>query len=272
MKTIRKPAVAGMFYPAIKNKLEQDINEMLTLAQNDESFENVLGIVAPHAGYIYSGLTAAYAYNTIKDKDYRSVVIISPSHREYFPGISVYDGDAYNTPLGDVPINKEMSKKICDDTNFIFEGLNGHRAEHAVEVQIPFLQSLLSNFYIVPVVMGDQSIIYVEELAEKLAQVIDEKTLLVASSDLSHFYSKKKAKQLDSIIEKHIANFDYEILLQDLENHKCEACGGGAIATLMKTADMLNIKKSKVLSYTDSSDVTGDSSEVVGYLSAVIYN
>lgn len=175
MKTVRKPAVAGMFYPASRTQLIEDIDMLLNRVEQRETFENVLGIVVPHAGYTYSGLTAAYAYNVIKSKNFTTVVIISPSHREYFPGIAIYNGDAYNTPLGDVPINKELSKKICEDSKFIFEGLNGHRAEHAIEVQIPFLQRVINNFSIVPIVMGDQNKIYVDELSEKLSSLIDKK-------------------------------------------------------------------------------------------------
>ena len=271
MKNVREPAVAGMFYPASASKLKNDIQLLLDECKCEEKFQNILGIVSPHAGYIYSGRTAAFAYNTVAQNNYNTVVVISPSHREYFPGISIYNGDAYKTPLGDVPLNKEMISKLTAESKIIFSGVNGHGAEHAVEVQIPFLQIVLKDFSIVPIVMGDQGKLFVDALAQKLAEVIDDKTLIVASSDLSHFYTKGEADKLDSVIEKRIADFDYDGLQKDLETRKCEACGGGAIVAMMKTADLLNKKKSKILSRTDSGDVTGDDSEVVGYLSAVIY-
>jgi MEMO1 family protein len=272
MKNVREPAVAGMFYPASASKLQEEVQKLLNDNKPQEKFENVIGIVSPHAGYVYSGRTAAFAFNAIGRKKYKTVVIISPSHREYFAGISIYNGDAYKTPLGEVPIDKEMRYKLVLDNKIIFNGINGHRTEHAVEVQIPFLQTVMDNFSIVPIVIGDQNIIYIDELSRKLANVVNDETLIIASSDLSHFYTKEQADKRDSIIEKRIAEFDYENLQKDLETGKCEACGGGPIVAMMKTAAFLNKKKSKVLSRTDSGDVTGDNSEVVGYLSAVIYS
>ncbi len=271
MKNIREPAVAGMFYPASSSKLKEDVQQLLDDYKPQEKFENVVGIVSPHAGYVYSGRTAAFAFNAIEKKKYKTVVIISPSHREYFAGISIYNGDAYRTPLGDVPVNKEISKRISAGSKIIFEGINGHQTEHAVEVQIPFLQMVMNNFSIVPIVMGDQNKMYINELSQRLAGVMDDETLIIASSDLSHFHSKEQADKRDSIVEKRIAEFDYNNLQNDLETGKCEACGGGPIVAMMKTADLFNKKKSKVLSRTDSGDVTGDNSEVVGYLSAVLF-
>ncbi len=271
MRSVREPAVAGMFYPDSPAKLKKDIQLLLENNKPSEKYDNVFGLVSPHAGYIYSGMTAAFAYNTLKDKKIKTAVIISPSHREYFPGISVFEGDAYKTPLGIVPVNKEMRSALTADENFIFNGINGHKNEHAVEVQIPFLQVVLDDFFIVPVVIGDQRKIFVEGLAEKLSQVVDEETVIVASSDLSHFHPKEKAAALDAIVERRIKDFDYENLQSDLENNRCEACGGGGIVALLKTADMMHKKNVKILSHTDSGDVTGDGSEVVGYLSAVVY-
>ena len=271
MKTIREPAVAGMFYPASESKLKDEVQFLLDTYKPENIFKDVAGIVSPHAGYIYSGRTAAYAFNAAAQKNYKTVVIISPSHREYFPGISIYSGDAYRTPLGVVPVNKDMRDRLSRNSKFIFPGINGHRGEHAVEVQIPFLQLLFQEFSILPVVMGDQNRICINELAVRLAEVIDEDTLIVASSDLSHFHNKAHADDLDSVVENHIKNFTYEELQSDLESGKCEACGGGAIITMMKTSDMRMKKKSSVLSRSDSGNVSGDNSEVVGYLSAAVY-
>ena len=268
---IRHQQVAGYFYPADKDKLQKDIAIMLQVAKPEKAFNNIFGIVSPHAGYMYSGKTAAFAYNLLKDKFYKTVIIISPSHAEYFPGISIFNGDAYETPLGIVEIDQIMVDMLVENSKIIFRGIQGHRKEHALEVQIPFLQTVLKNFKIVPIVMGDQSKIFVDELAEKISKVVDDNTLVVASSDLSHFYSSEEAERLDSIVEKRINEFDFEQLLKDLDDHECEACGGGPIAVMMKTASLKNIDKSLVISRSDSGDVTGDKSEVVGYLSAVVY-
>lgn len=268
---IRHQQVAGYFYPAEKDKLQKDIALMLQLAKSEKSFNKIFGIVSPHAGYIYSGKTAAYAYNLLKDKNYKTIIVISPSHSEYFPGISIYDGDAYETPLGLVEIDQRMVDKLVENSKIIFRGIQGHRKEHALEVQIPFLQTVLKDFKIVPIVMGDQGRMFVDELADKISKVADDKTLVVASSDMSHFYSSDEADGLDSVVEKHINDFDFEQLLIDLDNHKCEACGGGPIVVMMKAASLKSINNSLVINRSDSGDVTGDKSEVVGYLSAVVY-
>lgn len=271
MKIVREPAVAGMFYSASKNKLQNDIEFLFNQVELKEKFENIIGIVSPHAGYVYSGKTASYAYSTLKNKNFKRVIVISPSHREYFPGISVYNGDAYKTPLGEIDVDKEFINKLIDNEKFIFLGINGHRNEHALEVQLPFLQTVLKDFLLVPIVMGDQRKIFVDALADKLSQIIDDDTLIVSSSDLSHFHSKEEANKLDSIVENKIQSFDANGLIDSLEKNQCEACGGGPIAVLIEIASSKNYNKVKILSRTDSGDVTGDFSEVVGYLSAVFY-
>jgi MEMO1 family protein len=268
---IRTAQAAGMFYPAGPHRLREEIGLMLSITEPEIKPERVVGIVCPHAGYIYSGKTAAYAYNCLKGLNVDTVIIISPSHREYFAGTSIYNGDAYETPLGAVPVNNFISDELSKDSKTIFRGVEGHRQEHAIEVQIPFLQSVLNNFSIVPVVIGDQGKIFVDELAERLSKVIDDKTIIVASSDLSHYYPSTEANRLDSVVEERINKFDFNSLQKDLETGKCEACGGGAIVALMKSSALQNKKHALVLYRNDSSETSGDTSQVVGYLSAVVY-
>ncbi len=271
MKDIREPRVAGMFYPLDPTELEYKIKGFLNDVEIDTTFEKVVGLVSPHAGYDYSGKTAAYGYKTIENKKYKNVIILSPSHREYFRGISIYSGDAYKTPLGTIPVNKEIREKLVSESEIIFEGLEGHKAEHALEVQLPFLQVMLQDFQLLPIVIGDQSIEFIYDLVDSLVKNIDDNTLLVASSDLSHFYSKAHAKVLDQVVINHINEYKFDELQEDLEKQRCEACGGGAIVAIMRALNEKNISNSKVLAYTDSGEMTGDNSEVVGYLSAVIY-
>lgn len=271
MNSIRHPAVAGLFYPSDSIKLRAEIQNMLSAVESKQNVSNIFGIVSPHAGYVYSGLTAAYAFNLLKNKNYNKVIIVSPSHREYFAGSSIFNGDAYETPLGIVELDKELAQKIIEGSKSIFFGMEGHRQEHAIEVQIPFLQTVLTDFKIVPIVMGDQGEAFIDDLARQIACAADETTLIVASSDLSHFYSKKKAFELDSIVAKHISDFDYEKLQNDLNRRRCEACGGGPIVVLMKAAALQNKRNSLLLHQSDSGDVSGDNSEVVGYLSAAVY-
>lgn len=271
MSNVREPAVAGLFYAGDKDQLKSDVEILLAEAQNGKEYNNVFAIVAPHAGYVYSGKTAAYAYNTIKGKDYTRVIVLSPSHREYFQGNSIYLGDAYKTPLGEIEIDKEFREKLIHSGSMIFASSRGHQNEHALEVHLPFLQIVLNDFTLVPIVMGDQSESSINDLAEALAKNVDDQTLIVASTDLSHFYSKQKADELDSIVEKRITDFDYEKFQSDLDFENCQACGGGLVVTALKAASLCGRKHAEVLNRSDSGDVTGDPTEVVGYLSAVIF-
>jgi len=277
LEKIRYPAVAGTFYPSSPDRLEKDIQEMLDGAVIDFKIDNLFGIVVPHAGYIYSGKTAAFAYNLLRDKEFETVIVISPSHYEYFNGSSVFDGDAYETPLGKIPINKEKCDHLVSDEEFVYSGNEGHRVdlnhqEHALEVQLPFIQTLLKDFSLVPIVIGNQNKNYINSLANALFKIIDDKTLIVTSTDLSHFLSKENANIQDSLVEKHISNLDPDSLQIDLENNSCSACGGGGVVALMKAARLKSIPYSKVIARSDSGDVSGDNSGVVGYLSAVIYS
>lgn len=271
MTNVRQPAVAGLFYPSDASTLRSEIENLLSASTAKVDVPKVFGIISPHAGYIYSGGTAAYGFNLLRNKNFNKVIIIAPSHREYFPGVCIYNGDGYKTPLGTVEVDKTTAKKIAEGSKTIYLGIEGHRQEHAVEVQIPFLQMVLSDFKIIPIVMGDQGKTYLDELAEQIAKVVDDETVIIASSDLSHFYSKEKAFELDSLVVKDISDFNYDKLASDLEKGKCEACGGGPIVVLMKAAAKLHKNKSMLLNHSDSGDVSGDNSEVVGYLSAVIY-
>ena len=272
MIQVREPQVAGMFYPSDPETLKEQLKDFLSDIKTDDSIKEVAGLVAPHAGYAYSGKTAAYGYKTIENRDYENVIVISPSHREYFGGISIYPGDGYETPLGKIPINQDLRDKLISKSKIIYAGSEGHKYEHALEVQLPFLQTVLRDFKLIPMVIGDQRREFVFELAEVLADEIDNKTLLIASSDLSHFYTKEKALILDNRVVQYINEFKYEQLQSDLEVKRCEACGGGGIVALMKALKLRDYSHSKVIAHTDSGDVTGDDSEVVGYLSAVVYN
>jgi AmmeMemoRadiSam system protein B len=272
MNNYRSPSAAGLFYPSRESQLKDEVNTLLNLTAETKSIGKLFGIIAPHAGYIYSGRTAAYSYNLLRGQKIDTVIIISPSHSEYFKGSCIYEGDGYITPLGTVDIDKELSEKIISSCRTVFSGINGHRKEHAVEVHLPFLQVLISPLKIVPVVMGDQDRIYVEDLAQGIAACVEDNSVILVSSDLSHFYHRDQADKLDSLVQKYVSELDYEHLLQSLAAGKCEACGGGPIAALMKAADLKDVHKSKILHRSNSGDISGDFNEVVGYLSAVVYS
>ncbi len=179
MATIREPAVAGLFYPQSKGVLTGEVDDLLLRAPAQRLTGQLRGLISPHAGYPYSGLTAAIGYKLLKGAKYETIVIIGPSHREYFDGISVYSGDAYHTPLGDVPVNEEIRSSLTAFDPRIVSADAGHHAEHSVEVQLPFLQRVFGEFSFVPVVMGDQRREYCELLARALTKACREQNVLL---------------------------------------------------------------------------------------------
>jgi MEMO1 family protein len=277
-KQIRQPAVAGQFYPGQPVTLAKNLAEMFAKADKPEIAGPIFGLIAPHAGYQYSGQVAAYAYKAIQGLDYADVIVISPCHVEAFPGAAVYPGDAYNTPLGDIAIDKELSAKIGAYGKNIKLSESGHRivngrGEHALEVQLPFLKTVLGDFKLVAIVMGEQNDSTCQNLAEAIYQACKGRkdVLIVASSDLSHFHDYKSAKHLDGGVAEYVNHYDYEGLLEALDSEDVEACGGGPIAAMMMAAQKLGANRAQVVRYANSGDVTGDNSQVVGYLAAVIY-
>ncbi len=273
---IRKPAVAGLFYPAAAVELSRTVAGYYSEVDKVPVVGHPAGLIVPHAGYPYSGKTAAKAFKLLEGQEYDAVVIVSPSHTVFFKGSAVYDGDGYQTPIGLVEIDKELSEKICDIHPLVYSSSMGHasgsaRGEHALEVQLPFLQVVLGNFKMVAIVMGDQEADSISALGETLAAVLKNRnSLIVASSDLSHFHSEKEARKLDMSVQRAVEQYDSKQLLESLENGEGEACGGGVMAAVMMATRKLGAEKVKFLEYTTSGATTGDFEEVVGYMSAAI--
>ncbi len=270
---VRKPAVAGQFYPADPAELKSMINGFLSRAHEKPIREPIVGIIVPHAGYIFSGPVASYAYKAIRGKPYKRVVIIGPSHYDYFSGASVYNGSAYQTPLGVVPVDREFCRRLAKKNERIYLSGKGHdftpgqRGEHSIEVQLPYLQVVLGKFKLVPIVMGEQSYETCRALGRALADLIDDnKTLIIASSDLSHYHPYEQAIKLDEKVLNAIKEWDYYNLSRNLQARLWEACGGGPIVSLMIAAEYLGANQVRLLKYGNSGDVPGgDKSRVVGY-------
>jgi AmmeMemoRadiSam system protein B/AmmeMemoRadiSam system protein A len=273
---VRKPAVAGMFYPDNPVELTKQLALFYSKAKKLPLAGRPLAIVAPHAGYTYSGQTAADVYKQLEGQQYDSVVVISPSHTVFFQGASVYEGGAYQTPLGVIKIDRELTAEITDIHPLVYASNKGHtggsvRGEHALEVHLPFLQQILGSFRLVAVVMGDQEEATCRALGEVLASVLRGRNcLIVASTDLSHFHSEKEARQLDGAVKEAIEEYNPDKLLGKLSSGQGEACGGGPVAAAMIASKKLGGERVTLTGYTTSGAVTGDFSEVVGYLSALI--
>jgi len=273
MEEIREPAVAGTFYPEKPDILSRDVKRYLDNAKKEKIEGEIIALVSPHAGYVYSGQVAACAFKLIEGKVFDSVVVVAPSHRVLFKGASVYGRGGYRTPLGVVPIDEEFSKKMMERRKEIQFLPEAHAQEHSLEVQIPFLQVVLKSFRLIPIVMEPY---WSWETCQHLAQAIVEtvrgkNVLLIASSDLSHFHSYEKAVQLDKIVLNHIEHLDPAGLSRDLGSGRCEACGGGPIISIMLAAKALGANKGKAVKYLNSGDVTGDRGRVVGYGAGVFY-
>lgn len=274
----RLPAVAGMFYPGDPLDLSKMLTQYLSASKRQIFSDKIRGIISPHAGYIYSGQVAASAYKELEGLKYDTVVIIAPSHTTFFQGASVYNGSAYVTPLGKLFIDQKLASKITEiNPSKIYLSNKGHtgggtRQEHSLEVQLPFLQMVLGDFKLVPIVMAEQEWDVITALGDCLATALkDTNSLIVASTDLSHFYSSNVAAQKDGIIRSHVEAFDPQGLYNSMAKGQAEACGGGPMAAAMIACRKLGASHVAVTDYADSSKVSGDQSEVVGYLAAVIY-
>ncbi|MBI5020331.1 MAG: AmmeMemoRadiSam system protein B [Ignavibacteriales bacterium] len=270
-KNVRLPAVAGTFYPADPSILTQDLNSLIDDAEKTAVHGKIVSLIVPHAGYIYSGLTAAHAYKLIEGIKFQTVVVISPSHREYFGGISIFDGTHYRTPLGDIQIDTHLRELLVTGDKIIESSLRGHGGEHAIEIQLPFLQLVQKDFKLLPIVIGDQSADNCYHLGKRLGEILkDKNVLIIASTDLSHFHESKSARKLDQIAIDKVSKFDYEGLMYDLEFEKTEACGGGPMVATLMASKFLGADSVKILHHCNSGDITGEHDSVVGYFSAVI--
>jgi AmmeMemoRadiSam system protein B/AmmeMemoRadiSam system protein A len=269
--TVRQPAVAGQFYPEQPDELRQMIDKFLAETPVPQLPGELVALIAPHAGYVYSGKVAAHSYALLKGRKFDRVVVIAPSHFEAFPFNSVYNGDAYVTPLGSVPVDKEFASRLAKSDPLIQLSTRGHipaqqQGEHALEVELPFLQIVIGEFKLVPIVMGEQTYETERALGVALAKMVKgTNTLIVASSDLSHYHSYDEASKMDHKTLKAIEEWDYLSLSQNFALRVWEACGGGPIVATMIAAERLGAKQAKILTYANSGDSTGDHTRVVGY-------
>jgi AmmeMemoRadiSam system protein B len=260
MPNLRPAAVAGTFYPADPQKLRK----MLELLLMDVRSENKVpkAIIVPHAGYIYSGSIAASAYARLKasGQTFNRVVIIGPSHRVSFTGLAVSSAEMFATPLGNIAVDKAAISDL-KRFSFIQELDQAHAQEHSVEVQLPFLQVTLGNFKIIPIVAGDAK-------PEDICSVLNlfwrqPDTLIVISSDLSHFHDYQTANQIDAETSRHIENLNYQQLDYD------SACGRVPISGLLALAKKKSLTV-KAIDLRNSGDTAGDKSRVVGYGAYVV--
>jgi len=264
---VKEPAVAGSFYPADKRKLEADLDRYLAQPGDPADTGRLLAVVAPHAGYVYSGGVAGYSYARLKGKDIRTVILLGPSHYAAVKGAVIYPGGGLRTPLGVVKVDEALARSLASDRDGVKLSAEPFEREHSLEVQLPFLQKVLKEFSVVPILIGRETPESYRHLADKIAARLkqDAHTIVVISTDLSHYHDSKTAgvkdrKVLDAV--ERLAAGDLERLLASGEG---EACGGGPILYGMAAARGAGASEARLYRYADSGDAFGDKQRVVGY-------
>ncbi|MCM8797243.1 MAG: AmmeMemoRadiSam system protein B [Candidatus Omnitrophica bacterium] len=272
---VKEPSVSGGFYPADPKELSLMIDSFLLAANPQPIQADIFAIISPHAGYGYSGSTAAFAYKLIQGRSYKTVVVIGPAHYYPFSGVSVYPQGAFRTPLGDTEIDSDFADALLNkevEVAFIPEAFE---KEHSVEVQLPFLQKVLTGFKIVPVVMGDCSLDTCKKFAALLKDVIGNRkdVLVVVSSDMYHGYDYDEADLVDGITLSYLEKMDAEGLYYSLRESKAQLCGGFPVVSVLIAAKELGHNTLKVLKHANSAVLTGKKTKgiwTVGYSSSVI--
>ena len=275
----RPPAVAGMFYPDNVKELEQIIDLSFRNSRfgpgrppPSDKKRKIYGIVSPHAGYVYSGSVAANGFFEISSLDFHDVIMVGPNHYGIGKGVAIMREGVWETPLGEVQVNSQLAQEIASKSSVTDFDDSAHTKDHCLEVQIPFLQYIKEEIRIVPIILIMQDIDTAFDLGKAIADVVAEKidsTLLIASSDLTHYEPNAEAHRKDGELMKAVMALDVHKFYAVLERFDVSACGYGAIASIMVAAKSLGATSGELLRYATSGDVTGDSSAVVGYSSIV---
>ncbi len=274
---VRPAAVAGTWYPGTAGALTREVDACLAAAAEGPRGE-VRAVIAPHAGMMFSGPVGAHAYKAAASGAYDVVVLVGPSHFVGFEGVAVYPDGAFDTPLGPLAIDEGGAAALLASS--VVQALPGpHRREHSLEMQLPFLRRLLPDVPIVPLLMGYQQRETIDGLAGALAEAFrGRRPLLVASTDLSHYFDAATATSLDRRVQDCVAALDPERLLQLFEQYpehergRYVACGGGPAIAVMLAARALGARDARILKYAHSGEISGDYDAVVGYLAAALGN
>jgi AmmeMemoRadiSam system protein B len=273
---LRRAAVAGAWYPANAERLTEEVDGHLARAdaetETPHADGDLVALIAPHAGLVYSGPVAAHAYRLLRRRAYDVIVLVGPSHYVGFSGAALWRRGTFETPLGPLAIDDSTADALADASPVIHERPAAHEREHSLEMQLPFLAALAPTARIVPVVMGFQTRETALNVGDALARVLrGRRALLIASSDLSHFFDAQTAASMDAQVVDDVERLDDEALMSRLERRPEHACGGGPMVSVIRAAKALGAGSSRVLKHADSGDVSGDKTSVVGYLAAAIW-
>jgi len=265
---IRRAAVAGSWYPGSADALAAAVERHLAQTDRDLSGD-LVALIAPHAGLMYSGPVAAHAYRLLRNRRFEVAVLVGPSHFVGFDGVSIYPSGGFDTPFGLARISTACAQALLAASPVVREHPSAHAREHSLEMQLPFLAHLAPGLPIVPLVMGYQTAETARLLGDALVTALGgRKALLVASTDLSHYHDASTAAALDAVVIDCVSRFDDEGLQDALSARPDHACGGGPTVAVMRAARLAGARDAVILKYADSGDVSGDKSSVVGYLAA----
>jgi AmmeMemoRadiSam system protein B len=272
---LRPSPIAGQWYPGQAESLATSVNGYIEAATLPVISGDIIAVIAPHAGHRYSGPVAGHAFAAVRGLSPKLVAVISPMHSLYHQPILTSGHEAYQTPLGSIPIDHDAVSTLDELLQkSLGLGLTQIREdqEHSLEIELPFLQQALAGaFMLLPVMVRDQNPRMMQALGVALSQIVEgENTLLVASTDFSHFYPQKIANQLDQEMLRRIESFDPLAVLQAEEQGKAFACGRGAVAAVLWASQGLGADTVTIVNYATSGDVSGDTSQVVGYGAAVV--
>ncbi len=271
---IRQPAVAGTFYSDDKNELTFTVEHHLKNVNPIPEIEGqIIALIVPHAGLIYSGQIAAFCYKLLEYSQKNRIILCGPSHRHGFDGLSVYGaGVTWTNPIGNVNCNKKICNKLLNYDNKITMLELAHDREHCLEVQLPYLQSALNDFDITPIIMGYPTEENINLMTDALTSLpMNENTIMIASTDWQHYKSASVGWKMDSLGILCLENLDPDQLEKYLNDKQVEMCGGGSTVAVMHAAINKGANSVKILRYGDSGDISGDKSSVVGYVAAVLY-
>ncbi len=269
---LRKTKFAGSFYPRFAEPLARDMNDWFSAIQTSYVGEHVLGVIVPHAGYMYSGACAAYGFHRLLDQKIESFIILHPSHRGEGFDFSLSPFTRYETPFGEIEYDPAIYEMIQMRENRKIDNWY-HENEHSMEIQLPFIKKYFDGIPINAIMIGNQCEEVSHRLALQLSDIIakaNKRIAVVVSTDLSHYRPSDKAEKLDAQFCKYVRDIDPAALSQAIINGNCEACGFGGVLSLLHLAKLYRNPSCRILNYTHSGKVSGANDQVVGYLSAAI--
>jgi len=269
---MRKPAVSGQFYPGSKSELNRELNRCFAGVPSLQ--KAVLGAVVPHAGYIYSGNTAAHVYSALPGAD--TFVLLGPNHTGSGAKFSIMTEGIWQTPLGEVKIDSLLAKEILNNSAYLEDDTLAHRYEHSLEVELPFLQYFKADFEIVPITFLSDEFEALKKIGREIAdsvkkRKINNSTVIIASSDMTHYEPEGEAKKKDREAIEAILELDEGKLIERIRRLNISMCGCAPVIAMISAAKCLGAKIAKLINYQTSGDVTGDRESVVGYAGIIVY-